>query len=109
MQKGLIAPPLASGVPAPALPVSRLGRVLDLLALALVLLGAAGYVVSYLGLDRLRAMPEIAFTRGMSIQQLAEYHRLVLISRWALGAIVAGIACGVFSWHRERRRRRSSD
>jgi hypothetical protein len=83
--------------------VSRLGRVLDLLALVLVLAGAGGYIVSYLGLDKLRAA-DIAYSRGMTIQQLAEYHRLVLISRGALAAIIAGIACGVFSWHRERRR-----
>ena len=85
--------------------MSRLGRALDLLALVLVLLGAGGYVVSYVGLEKLRAAPEVAFSRGMSIQQLAEYHRLVLISRWGLGAIVAGILCAVYSWHRERRRR----
>jgi hypothetical protein len=92
--------------PAPR-PVSRIGRVLDSLALVLVLAGAAGYVVSYIGLERLRSAPEVAFARGMSIEQLAEYHRLVIISRWALGGIIAGIACGVFSWFRERQSRAS--
>lgn len=75
---------------------------LDILALLLVVLGAAGYAVSYVGLERLRAAsPE--FTRGMPIQQLAEYHRLVLISRWALAAILVGVGCAVFAWFRERR------
>jgi hypothetical protein len=83
--------------------VSRLGRALDLLALVLVLVGAGAYIVSYLGLDKLRAA-DIAYSRGMPIQQLAEYDRLTLISWWGLAAIIAGVACGVFSWHRERKR-----
>jgi hypothetical protein len=77
--------------------------VLDLLALAFVLGGAIGYVISYLGLERLRAT-EVAFVRGMQIQQLAEHDRLTLLSWWALAAILSGLACGVYSWRRERRR-----
>jgi hypothetical protein len=87
----------------PAPGVSRLGRALDLLALILVLAGAGAYIVSYLGLDKLRGA-DIAYSRGMTIQQLAEYDRLELISHLGLAAVIAGIACGVFSWRRERRR-----
>jgi len=99
----IIAP--RTGPSSTTTPVSRLGRALDLLALLLVLLGAGGYLVSYLGLTRLRAAPPLEFTPGMAIQQLAEYHRLVLISRVALAAIISGVSCGVYAWFHERRAR----
>lgn len=96
--------PTTDGPPPPAPPpVSRLGRVLDLLALLLVVIGAGWYLVSYLGLERLRTAPAVEFYQGMPIEKLAEHHRLVVMSRWALAAIIVGVACGVFAWFRERR------
>ena len=90
--------------PAPR-PVSRAGRLSDLGALLLVLAGAAGYVMSYVGLERLRSAPMVEFSAGMSINQLADYHRLVAISRWSLAAIAVGVALGAYAWFSERRRR----
>ena len=99
---------LACGVTPTSRPVSRLGRALDLLALLLVTAGAMGYVISYIGLERLRTAGQVAFARGMAIEQIAEYDRLVLISRWGLAGIIGGVACGVAAWWLERRRARSS-
>ena len=86
-------------------PVSRAGRALDVVALLLVIGGGVAWIVSYVGLERLRAT-EVAFARGMAIAQLAEYHRLETLSHWAFAGILAGVACGIASWWLERRRRR---
>lgn len=85
-------------------PVSVAGRLLDLVAVLLVVGGGVAYFVSYQGLERLRSLPIADFTRGMAIERLAEFHRLESLSWWALGAIAAGIVCGVAAWIRERRR-----
>lgn len=85
-------------------PVSLAGRLTDVGALLLVLAGAVGYVVSYVGLERLKNAPPIEFSAGMAIDRLAEYHRLAVLSRWSLAAIISGIGLGVYAWLSERRR-----
>ena len=88
----------------PRLPVSRSGRALDLLALLCVAGGGIGWFVSYLGLERLRSAPAVAFSRGMSIDQLSQFQELAHLSYWSRGAVAAGVICAVASWFRERRR-----
>ena len=88
----------------PRLPVSRAGRTLDLVAILLVLAGAIGWFASYAGLERLRSAPEIAFSRGMSIEQLSRFQQLANLSYVSRGAIAVGVACGVAAWFMERRR-----
>lgn len=90
-------------MPLPPLPVSRSGRRLDLGAAILVIGGGALYAFAYIELERLRTTPLIAFTRGMAINQLAAFHRLESLSRWALGAIVLGVALAIFAWRMETR------
>ena len=85
-------------------PVSLAGRLTDVGALLFVLAGAVGYVVSYVGLERLKNAPQIEFSAGMAIDRLAEYHRLATISRWSLAAIIAGLGLGVYAWLSEKRR-----
>lgn len=91
-------------MPSPARPVSAAGRLLDLVAVLLVVGGAIAYFVSYQGLERLRSLPAADFTRGMAIQRLAEFHRLETLSWGALAAIATGVVCGIVAWIRERRR-----
>ena len=93
----------------PVLPraVSRTGRLLDLAAMLLVVGGGAMYAYAYVGLERLRTAPEIAFTRGMVINQLATYHSLASVSRWGLALIALGVGCAVVAWRRERRVQRA--
>ena len=63
------------------------------------------YAYAYVGLERLRTAPEIPFTRGMVINQLATYHSLANVSRWGLALIILGVGCAVVAWRRERRLR----
>lgn len=79
---------------------------LDFLAAALVIAGGTMYAVAYVGLERLRAAPYVAFTKGMSIRQLADHHRLSVLSWWGLGAIAAGLTVAGAAWIIERRRNR---
>lgn len=86
-------------------PTSRAGRVLDLVALLLVIGGGIGWFMSYVGLERLRAAPHEAFSRGMSIDQLARFHELARLSYVAQGSVLLGITCGIVAWRLERKRR----
>ena len=95
----LASPAMKEGRPS----VSPLGRLLDVVSVLLVIGGAAAYFVSYRGLERLRSLPDAAFTRGMQIDRLAQFHALESLSWWALVAIAIGVTCGIVAWYRERR------
>lgn len=97
----LASPAMTSG----RLPVSPIGRLLDVVAVTLVTGGAVAYFISYRGLERLRNLPDASFTRGMQIDRLAQFHALESLSWWALTAIAVGVACGIIAWYRERRAR----
>ncbi|HET9455222.1 MAG TPA: hypothetical protein VFO66_13130 [Gemmatimonadaceae bacterium] len=88
--------------------VSPIGRTLDIVAVLLVIGGGSAYFVSYRGLERLRGLPDAAFTRGMQIDRLAQFHALESLSWWALAAIGVGVSCGVGAWYWERRARSRS-
>lgn len=89
-------------------PVSLAGRALDLIAVLFLIGGGFGYFLTHRGLDRLRLLPEAAFTPGMQIDRLAQYHRLSALSWVALGAVAVGVGCGITAWFLERRRRRAA-
>lgn len=85
-----------------------MGRALDLIAALFVIGGGVGYFLTHQGLDRLRLLPEAAFTPGMRIDRLEQYHRLSAWSWVALGAVAMGVAFGIAAWLLERRRRRQA-
>jgi len=86
-------------------PVSVAGRLLDLAAVGLIVAGGVTYAVAYQGLERLRTAPEIAYTKGMLIEALAEFHRLTTLSRVGLGLVVLGVVMGVVAAITARRNR----
>jgi hypothetical protein len=73
--------------------VPRIGRLLDAAAAVLLLAGGALYARSYYGLEELRDRPPGAYSAGMEITRLAEFHALNRVS-WA-GVAVALIGVGV--------------
>lgn len=75
--------------------VARIGRVLDVVAGAFVMGGAAFYAHSYLGLQRLRAQPMAEYSTGMSIDRLAEFNWLERVSLFGLALAIIGIAVAV--------------
>lgn len=89
-----------------SLPVSRSGRAFDLRAAVFLICGGALYAYAYVGMERLRTAPDVAFARGMAISQLADFHRLTSLSRWGIGIIVTGVVCATVAWFLERRRQR---
>ena len=85
-------------------PVSAKSRLLDLAAVGLIVAGGVTYAVAYQGLERIRTAPQIAYTRGMRIEALAEFYRLTTFSRVGLGLVVLGVLLGVVAAiaHRNR-------
>jgi hypothetical protein len=75
--------------------VPRIGRLLDVAAAALLVVGGALYVRAYVGLEALRARPLAEFTAGMEISRLAEFHSLERLSYAGLALAIAGISVGV--------------
>ncbi|MEK7403179.1 MAG: hypothetical protein AABZ80_12560 [Gemmatimonadota bacterium] len=87
-------------------PVSAAGRLLDVAAVGLIVGGGVTYAMAYQGFERIRAAPEVAYTRGMRIAALAEFYRLTTLSRVGLGMVVLGVVLGVVAAivaHRNRR------
>lgn len=75
--------------------VPRIGRVLDVVAGALVIIGAAFYLNAYVGLEALRAKPAAEFAQGMAIDRLAEFHSLERLSLTGLAIAIAGMVTAV--------------
>ena len=75
--------------------VPRIGRVLDLAAAVLLVIGGALYAHAYFGLEALRARPLVEYEVGMQISRLAEFHSLERLSFAGLAVAIAGIAVGV--------------
>jgi hypothetical protein len=71
--------------------VPRIGRILDIVAAAFVIAGAALYGNAYIGLEALRAKPVAVYSSGMSIDMLAEFHSLERLSLIGLAIAVGGI------------------
>jgi hypothetical protein len=87
--------------------VSRAHRALDLLSATLVIAGGALFAVAFVGLERVRHEGVIEYTRGMTIEQLARYHRFALLSWVGLATVAAGIGIGVYTWMQHRARSRA--
>jgi hypothetical protein len=88
--------------------VSRAHRALDLLAAALVIAGSVAFAFGFVGLERVRNEGVIAYTRGMTIEQLARYHRFTLLAWAGLAIVATGIGTGIHTWMRHRARSRAA-
>lgn len=75
--------------------VPRIGRVLDLAAVALIVVGGALYARAYIGLEALRARPLAEYTMGMEIGRLAEFHGLQRLSLAGLVISTLGVGVGI--------------
>lgn len=86
-------------------PVTRLGRVLDLVSLALLFAGAALFLQSFLGMKQLRDQRETTFARGTTeaFAALNEYYRLQRSSYLGVGLAMAGIGVALSAaWHNRK-------
>lgn len=88
--------------------VPRIGRALDLVAAALVIIGGAMYARSYVGLEALRARPLQEYRAGIEITRLAEFHALERLSLAGMLAAAAGIGVAVSAAVVARRHARQS-
>jgi uridylate kinase len=75
--------------------VPRIGRVMDLAAAALIVVGGGLYVRAYIGLEALRVRPIAEFNVGMQINRLAEFHALERLYFGGLAIAVVGIGVAV--------------
>lgn len=88
-------------------PVSRLGRLLDAIGLALFLAGALCYGAAFAGLQRLHSagfVPRGADQPWFAVAEWAKWHRL---SRIGLALVAAAVVVGVVSAITHVRQRRS--
>jgi hypothetical protein len=76
-------------------PVTRLGRILDIVSLAFLVAGALLFLQSFLGMKQLRDERETGFARGTTeaYAALNRYYRLQRLSY--LGAVLAVAGIGV--------------
>jgi hypothetical protein len=84
--------------------VPRIGRLLDVAAAALLIVGGTLYVRAYFGLEALRARPLAEYEVGMAINRLAEFHALERLYFGGLGIAVFGVAVAVTAALIARRR-----
>jgi hypothetical protein len=77
--------------------VGRLSRTIDAASLALILAGAALFILAYLGMVEVRDAPDLPFAPGtMEAYELT--NKYLRFRRWSyvgLGLIAAGIAVGL--------------
>jgi hypothetical protein len=72
--------------------VPRIGRVMDLAAATLLLIGGVLYVRAYFGLEALRARPLADYQAGMEITRIAEFHALERLSFGGMALAILGVA-----------------
>lgn len=86
-------------------PVSRLGRLLDVVGVLAFLLGAGLYGRAWLGLRRLREVQPVAES-AREMAAMARYVHFSEMSRWGGWVMVAGGVIGVMAavvaWLRSR-------
>ena len=86
-------------------PVTRLGRILDVVSLVVILAGALLFAQAFLGMKALRDQRETAFVAGTTeaFAALNQYYRLQRLSWLGGGLAVVGIGVALSAaWHNRR-------
>jgi hypothetical protein len=86
-------------------PVTRLGRKLDIVSLIFLAFGGALFIVAFLGMAKLRDLPEMQFVPGTveAYEYLNRYFRLQKLSFLGIGMAVAGIGIGLSAAYHNRK------
>lgn len=94
-------------------PVTRLGRILDIISLVAILAGALLFARSFVGMKALRDEPETEFVPGTTeaYAALNQYYRLQRLSYLGAGLAVLGVGVALSAaWHnRQFSQRESAD
>ena len=86
-------------------PVTRLGRILDVVSLVVILAGALLFAQAFLGMKALRDQRETDFVAGTTeaFAALNQYYRLQRLSWLGGGVAVGGIGVALSAaWHNRR-------
>ena len=86
-------------------PVTRLGRILDLVSLTFLVIGALLFVQAFLGMKQLRDQRESGFVYGrtQAYAALNRYYRLQRISYLGTGLAVIGVVVALSAaWHNRK-------
>ena len=86
-------------------PVTRLGRILDLVSLALLVAGALLFAQAFLGMKQLRDQRDAMFVPGTTEMYAAvnRYYRLQRVSYLGAGLALAGIGVALSAaWHNRK-------
>ena len=86
-------------------PVTRLGRILDIVSLVVILAGALLFAQAFLGMKALRDQRETGFVAGTTeaYAALNRYYRLQRLSWLGAGLAMAGLGVGLSAaWHNRK-------
>lgn len=86
-------------------PVTRLGRILDIVSLVVILAGALLFVQAFLGMKTLRDQRDMEFVAGSTeaFAALNRYYRLQRLSYAGAGLAALGIGIALSAaWHNRK-------